>query len=201
MNFKSLISGGVLALLPMLSCASVLYEWDALNNKAPQGITLQLEFEQSTVQSGRFDFDLYGDGATNDGPHPGLGLIALNFSFPQPDLGVGFTRANGYGTGFYNYGTLSVHVEFEKGGFLTGYIRAGNIETGFEMRSQGRVFTVLHADTDGPSTGAGCGWTTNTPCAGATGQIRAAEVPEPGTIALLGGGLLAASRIRRRKAL
>ena len=52
MNFKSRVAALSLCLFPLASQAGFMYEWRALNNETPRGITLQLEFDQKTVKSG-----------------------------------------------------------------------------------------------------------------------------------------------------
>ena len=45
-----------LLLSPLIAQAGVLYEWRALNHETPYGITLRLEFDNGTLNSGAFSF-------------------------------------------------------------------------------------------------------------------------------------------------
>jgi hypothetical protein len=201
MNIKSLIGAASLALLPMLSQAGVVYEWQATNNAIPRGVTFKLEFEESAVKSGGFHFDQTGTDFQLGWPRPDLGLIYF-------DIGVAgahsvFDQQYGFSTDlFSNVGELTIDVTFGANGLLEGSIRSDSFETGFTMSSNDGIFTIHRLQSDGPVWGAGCDETQAVVCAGATGVIsRVDEIPEPGSLALIGAGLFAASRIRRRKEL
>ena len=180
-----------LLLSPLIAQAGVLYEWRALNHDTPYEITLRLEFDHGTVNSGAFSFHLTPEQPPM--PRPGSGLLALHYGFPGVYAPMTyFPRTEGFGHG---YGYLDMELSFEPGGLLSGYIYANNSEHHFMMRSNSVVFTVLDANSDQGMPGAGCGFGTEIPCGGATGHIR--QVPEPGSLALLGLGLLAAAGTRR----
>lgn len=196
MNFKSCVTALCLCLLPLVSQAGVIYEWRSLNNETPKGITLQLEFDQTTVDSGAFSFAMNQDYYLEE-DNPGSGLLGLRYSFPDASETMIYSRENGFENGL---GMLDLELTFEKGGFLSGYISANNTQHHFTMSSTGRLFTVLDANSDEGMPSAECGWTVGVDCAGASGQIRRTDIPEPGSLALLGAGLLAAAGMRRKTA-
>lgn len=197
MNVKPWLAAAGMALLPLSGNAGVVYEWHALNDQVPWGITLALEFDRKTVRSGAFDFALpYGTEKPTRS-----GLLGMEYSFPSTfDEGLmHYTRKEAFRFGI---GEFRMHLRFEADGFLSGYIYANDGEHHFEMASSGTTFAILDANSDAGMDLAGCGWTTEVVCAGAAGvirQTRITQVPEPGTAALFGLGLLAAYRTGRRR--
>ncbi len=195
MKIKSYIAAAALSLMPLLSQAGVVYEWKPTNDVAPRGITFTLEFEESTVQGGVFNFALTGEEFQYFTPQPNLGLISFGF-----DVGgayTSFSRQYGYETDpGYNVGGLEMDVSFGSNGIMEGFIRMNSWQTGFTMISEGGVFTVYDLKSDGPV--GGCDFMQETECTGASGVIRRTDVPEPGSLALIGIGLFAASRMRRK---
>lgn len=196
MNFKSCVAALSLCLLPLCSQAGVIYEWRALNHETPRGITLQLEFEQSAVDSGAFSFSLNDDYYVAQ-QHAETGLLGLRYAFPGADEAMRYSHKDGFASGF---GTLEMELRFDQGGFLSGYIYANDDHHHFQMSSSGSTFTILDANSDEGMPSAECGWTVGIDCSGATGQIVRTAIPEPGSLALMGIGLFAAARLRRKPA-
>lgn len=206
MNLKSCLAALSLCLLPLASQAGVIYEWRSLNNETPRGITLQLEFDSSTIDSGAFSFSMNQEYYFDEQP-AGTGLLGLRYSFPGAYESMTYSWESGFENGL---GSLDIDISFEHGGYLSGYIYANNAQHHFMMASTGQVFTILDANSDQGMPGADCGWTIGVDCTGASGEIRRTEnrltgtrlteIPEPGSLALMGIGLLAAARMRRKAA-
>jgi hypothetical protein len=201
MNIKSYLLAAALALSPLLSQASVIYEWEAQNNQAPRGVVFRLEFDEATLKSGSFDFEASNMGSPSSWLPQNIGLISFSFSFPGGG-GVGYFKDEGYGNVGVYPSYLSMHVGF--GDYLSGSIIASGLDTAFKMVTLGNdnVFTIFDLQSDAEVESAGCPppWVSNV-CAGAQGTIqRVNEVPEPGSFSLVGAGLFAASRFRRKKA-
>lgn len=194
MNVKSCLAALSLCLLPLASQAGVIYEWRALNHETPRGITLQLEFDQSTIDSGAFSYAFQQE-FDFETPPVGSGLLGLRYIFP----GVFEEMRYSWDKGFANrLGFLDMELSFDANGYLSGFIHANNSEHHVIMLSTGNRFTVLDANSDQGMPGAGCDWMVE--CSGAVGQIRRADIPEPGSLALLGIGLLSAASLRRKAA-
>jgi hypothetical protein len=112
MNIKSFIAAASLSVLPMLSQASVVYQWESINNEIPRGVTFRLEFEDSAVQSGGFSFDYEGEGDSSAWLPPGLGLISFSFAAPGGAF-IDFTRDVGFGHA-PNYPVIPPFLEHAK---------------------------------------------------------------------------------------
>jgi len=192
MRFKSLILAASLCLASIGSHAGVVYEWRPLNEQLPQHVTFRMEFSKAAVASGKLDFQVpYGDWEES---YPDAGLLSIYFATP----GVAPISYRPTEEQFrYGLGILDLNLTFGSDGLLSGRIYANDAHSHFEMNSQGSLFTILDARSDEDMNGAGCGsdWSI---CKGATGQLQRVDVPEPGSVALLGIGLLAAFGLRRR---
>lgn len=197
MKLVSYLAAAALALLPLCSQAGVIYQWQATNDETPYGISLELEFDEATVQGGTLNyyFEHFHD------ERPPAGLLNLRYTFPGP-YGVQWSLQDG---GFKTeLGFIELQLSFEEDGFLRGYLNLNDGETHLWMESTGRTFTIIDTNSDYEMVDAGCPWHRPEPCGGATGFIVRdgveipGEVPEPATLALFGAGLLAAARLRRK---
>jgi len=192
MRFKSLVLASSLFLASISSQAGVVYEWRALNGELPRHVTLRMEFSKAAVASGQLNFQvpLYDW----EESYPDAGLLSIYFSTP----GVAPISYRPTEEQFrYGLGILDLDLTFGSDGLLRGRIYANDAHSHFRMNSQGSLFTILDARSDEDMGGAGCGenWEI---CNGATGQLQRVDVPEPGSIALLGIGLAAAVGFRRK---
>lgn len=190
MKVKSFVAAAGLSLAAASSHAGVVYEWVIVNDHAPQRVAMRLEFKESTIAKGSFGLDY--DASTGQAL-PDSGLISFSFgnlfhatpgtTFPY-ELGylrmsLGFTQNNFYLTGSIN--ALDLHTRL-------------NASTGFSPNQDERLFTFYNTDSDGLPY---CYWEPNRSCSGATGYFR--QVPEPGSLAILGLGALGVFLARRRK--
>lgn len=192
MRFKSLVLASALCLASIGSQAGVFYEWRPLDGKLPQHVTLRMEFSKAAVSSGKLDFQVQQyDWAES---YPDAGLLSIYFSTPGVSPISYRPAKEQFRDGL---GMLDLSLNFGSDGFLSGYIHANDANSNFEMNSLGNLFTILDARSDQGMDGAGCGWDLDS-CNGATGQLQRVDVPEPGSVALLGIGLLAAVGFRRK---
>ncbi|WP_288379997.1 PEP-CTERM sorting domain-containing protein [uncultured Massilia sp.] len=192
MRFKSLVLASALCLASISSQAGVLYEWRPLNEKLPQHVTFRMEFTTAAVNSGKLNFKVpMGDWEES---YPDAGLLSIYFSTPGVSPISYKPREERFR---YGLGSLDLNLTFGSDGFLSGRIYANDANSHFGMSSQGSLFTILDARSDQDMGGAGCGenWEI---CNGATGQLQRVDIPEPGSVALLGIGLLAAAGLRRK---
>jgi hypothetical protein len=189
MRLKPLAILALACSLHAQSDASVIYEWKSVDSNLPRGIGLTMEFTDAAVASG--SADVYLPGLYNEVPpvtDPAqAGLLSFHYTAP----GI---NAISYTQGYVPRNlSLLLDVDFSADGYLTGYIRANDTNSNFEMVSSGSLMKITDARSDQWMGGAGCVGNLAL-CNGATGYIRrdaAAEVPEPAPLGLLGAGVLA----------
>lgn len=194
MRLNNWLVAAALCLTSLGSQASVIYEWRALDNGFPRNVTIRLEFTEETVKSGAFEFHSVQLG--DRGPlYPDSGLLSIYLT-TLGNAPISYhprTELLHLGDGI-----LELALKFENGGFLTGDIYVSDLDSHFLLKSQGRVFEILDANSFQGMTGAGCDEVGFENCRGAKGHLRRNDIPEPGSLALLAIGLTAAAGFRRR---
>lgn len=190
MKLNSLIFAATLLLTSASSHAGVVYEWVIVNDHTPNRVQMRLEFKESVVASGRFSLNY---DATTGQALPDSGLVSFSF-------GSLFNATPGYPFP-YGLGYLRMDIGFDQNNFyLTGSISALDLHTRLNASTSvvpnqdERLFTIYDTNSDGLPY---CYGEPNKSCSGATGYFR--QVPEPGSIAILGLGALAAIGARRKR--
>jgi len=184
--------------------AAVTYSWQQVSasSSMPTGLNLELAFSDEAVAAGQLRLDIRNE--CDIGPpclDPQSSLLSLRYWFDDPYVsGQHNLIAYDYRTEPRNYyDRIIIDLTFLAGGSLGGNIFASDGNSDFRMASQGALFSVIDANSDEPF---GCGYRYPN-CAGATGMLLASDevaaVPEPGTQAIVGLGLIAAWCARRRR--
>lgn len=198
MKFISTLLCGTLLAASNLANAGIWYQWHATNHLAPHGISLILEFDPAVVKAGTFQMqlDISDNEYTLDPVYEQSGLLNLSYS---GGLGGGIYWKPRKGITDPGPVRLNMNVSFGPGNHLTGHIYAFNFDSQFGMTTdlaKSPHFMIYAAESDAGMNG--CGWASagQTPCYGATGQIR--RIPEPASVALLGLGAVGLIATRRR---
>lgn len=197
------------ALLCTVAHADVVYTWQQVSGSSSiESSAGRLVLADFAVTGGPYDYqrsDWNPPAANSTGPSP---VLSIFFSVSNPS-GAGYGWGFGVPSGMGANASLTVQGLQESPSGLLGRISA------FDSRPQSLtlasnaagLWTVVDATTDGTRPCLGVNSPTfNGPtsynCTGATGRwIREGTVPEPGSMALLGLGMLgAAASLRKRKA-
>lgn len=204
MIIRAVLTAIALYFVTSSSYAGIVYQWRALNNEVPRGIQFEMEFDRATVASGAFSWSL--EPGNYDGPADStLGLKRIRFAYPfyghttsDPQYSVvDFVPQIGL---MHMQTQIHMSVTFNAEGYLEGMVFFSTInpDLSLAMISEGRLFTIGASGDGTGHTGAGCGWGIEIDCAGAVGEMRRVDVPEPESLALIGLGLLAVFAIRRK---
>jgi len=183
------------------SHADVMYRWTTVNDGKPANVAMTLVFSDDAVAQGGFSYHLAPTNTITDGH----GLKSFGFS-------VGGMTPMSYTPGAelfrYGMGRLDMTLSFDPAGYLTGSIAANDQNSDFAMASSGDLFSFTRMGSDEDMTGTkfSCGTYTGYTCT-STGimeraslvKVAATSVPEPGSLALLGAGLLGLLGLGRTK--
>jgi hypothetical protein len=194
---KTLLASLIAALsFHAASHADVIYEWQGNEDATPYNIAMRMVFTDDAVASGSARVTGYG------ALPPDSALLLFSYQMPNAASPMSFAPSP---VPVWSDNVFSMNVNFLDDGTLSGSLYANDTVSHIRLASSGNLFTVVSANSDAGMIGAGCALWTD--CAGATGVFRRvgmaaaeadAEVPEPGSLALFGLGLLAAARSSRR---
>jgi hypothetical protein len=183
MNIKTLVAATALCVTSLSTQAGVVYEWQSVNSANPTPFKLHIEFDDDVVRSESISETIWGTGMVN----PTSSLISLEVG---PFYYAPRTRP------MFIWEDVELSLTFGSDGLLRGRMALTNSQGHLWLASQGDIFTVTAADND--SSTFHCPIDAPHPCFGAAGVIR--QVPEPGSLSLIGLGIAVFAGLRRRRA-
>jgi hypothetical protein len=187
------------------SRADVMYSWTSHTGTTPVNVSMTLVFSDDAVAAGALTYHL--DPQTSSAQQPLAGLKSFSFDAGRlnpmsydPSAGP-FARGTGY---------LDLNLQFDPAGYLTGRIYANDQNSDFTVSSNAAglfTFSAMHSDQDligqySCDNKPGCTWSSGAMqrMAFAQADVNLGQVPEPGSLALIGLGLLGLGRaVKRRK--
>jgi hypothetical protein len=190
------------------SHADVMYRWTPVTDGKPANASMTLVFSDDAVANGMFNYHLAPTNTISDAS--GLKYFGFGINGITP---MSYTP----GTELFRYGMgrIDMSLNFDPAGYLTGSISANDQNSDFAMSSRGDLFafTRMGSDQDPMGTKFTCGTYTGYACT-STGILErvstvqatvvhtaalSADVPEPGSLTLIGAGLLGLLGLGRAK--
>jgi hypothetical protein len=186
------------------SHADVMYRWISVNDAKPANVSMTLVFSDDAVASGSLSY--HQAPSTTVSSLTSLKYFGFSIDGIEP-----MSYTPGAELFRWGMGQLDLNLSFDPAGYLTGSISANDQNSDFAMLSSGDLFSMtgMHSDQDMMGTRFSCGIHTQYACT-STGILErvslahaadaaGAQVPEPGSLALIGAGLLGLLGLGRAK--